>query len=55
MDRDLGVVRAGLDAQVAATASGVQVVADLGGEGLLLALATQVEQAAPWARRAPGY
>lgn len=34
---------------------GVQVVADLGGEGLLLALATQVERAAPWARRAPGY
>lgn len=34
---------------------GVQVAADLGGEGLLLSLATQVEQAAPWQRRAPGY
>lgn len=34
---------------------GVQVAADLGGEGLLLALATQVEHAAPWERRAPGY
>ncbi|WP_244928794.1 amidase [Nocardioides sp. W7] len=34
---------------------GVQVAADLGGEGLLLSLATQVEQAAPWERRAPGY
>ncbi|MDN4172154.1 amidase [Nocardioides sp. SOB77] len=33
---------------------GVQLAADLGGEGLLLALATQVERAAPWARRAPG-
>jgi amidase len=27
---------------------GVQVIADLGGEGLLLALAAQLEQAAPW-------
>ncbi|WP_319804234.1 amidase [Nocardioides dongkuii] len=34
---------------------GVQVAADLGGEGLLLSLAAQVEQAAPWALRAPGY
>lgn len=34
---------------------GVQVAADLGGEGLLLSLATQVERAAPWERRAPGY
>jgi amidase len=34
---------------------GVQVAADLGHEGLLLALAAQVEEAAPWARRAPGY
>lgn len=32
---------------------GVQVAADLGQEGLLLALATQVERAAPWARHAP--
>ncbi len=34
---------------------GVQIAADLGGEGLLLSLATQVERAAPWERRAPGY
>ena len=34
---------------------GVQVAADLGREGLLLALATQVERAAPWERRAAGY
>lgn len=34
---------------------GVQVAADLGGEGLLLALAAQVERAAPWERHAPGY
>ncbi|WKN46999.1 amidase [Nocardioides sp. Arc9.136] len=32
---------------------GVQVSADLGREGLLLALATQVEAAAPWQRHAP--
>ena len=34
---------------------GVQLAADLGGEGLLLSLATQVERAAPWERRASGY
>jgi amidase len=34
---------------------GVQVAADLGGEGLLLALATQVERAAPWELGAPGF
>lgn len=34
---------------------GVQLVADLGGEGLLLSLATQLEQAAPWQRHAAGY
>lgn len=32
---------------------GVQVIADLGGEGLLLALAAQLEQAAPWPTHAP--
>ncbi|OEV04579.1 amidase [Streptomyces oceani] len=32
---------------------GVQFVAGLGGEGTLLALATQLEQAAPWPVRAP--
>jgi amidase len=31
----------------------VQVIADLGGEGLLLALAAQLEQAAPWPAHAP--
>lgn len=34
---------------------GVQFAADLGREGLLLRLAGQLEQAAPWRRLAPGY
>lgn len=34
---------------------GVQFAADLGHEGRLLQLATQLEQAAPWPRVAPGY
>ena len=33
---------------------GVQLVADAGGEGLLLRVAAQLEQAAPWAGRLPG-
>jgi amidase len=32
---------------------GVQLVADVGGEGLLLRVASQLEQAAPWAGRLP--
>ncbi len=32
---------------------GVQFITDLGGEGLLLALAAQIEQAAPWPTHAP--
>ena len=34
---------------------GVQFVADLGREDVLLSLATQVEEAAPWPRTAPGF
>ncbi|MFC7495784.1 MULTISPECIES: amidase [unclassified Nocardioides] len=34
---------------------GAQFVADLGQEGLLLRLAAQLEQAAPWPRHAPGF
>lgn len=34
---------------------GVQLVGDLGTEGLLLALAATIEQAAPWPQVAPGY
>ncbi|WP_300680275.1 amidase [Nocardioides sp.] len=34
---------------------GIQLAADLGGEGLLLAVAGQIEAAAPWPLRAPGY
>lgn len=34
---------------------GVQFIADLGGEALLLSLAAQLEQAAPWPLRAPGW
>lgn len=34
---------------------GVQLVADLGGEGLLLALAAGIEEAAPWPAVAPGF
>jgi amidase len=33
---------------------GVQLVADVGGEGVLLRVAAQLEQAAPWAGRLPG-
>ena len=34
---------------------GIQLAADLGGEGLLLAVAGQIEAAAPWPLLAPGY